>query len=78
MKLVAKIAIAAVAVTALAGPAMAGEWVYHAGPRSPDSMSWYQPVGDDGYGYYGDEDNYAPNSVPVPYDDGYAEPDDGD
>ena len=65
MKLVAKCAIAAVAVAAIAAPAMAGEWVYHGGPKSPDSTAWYQPVGDS---YYGD-DNYAPNSVPAPYDE---------
>jgi hypothetical protein len=70
MKLVAKIAIATVAVAAVAAPAMAAEWAYHGGPKSPDSMSWYQPVAEDGY--YGD-DYYAPNAVPAPYDE-----DDGD
>lgn len=60
MKLTMSITLAAVLVTA-AAPALAGEWVYHGGPKSPDSLTWVEP---DSYGYgygyvpyaaYGDE-----------------------
>lgn len=56
MKLVAKIMLAAVLATSFAVPAMAGEWIYHGGPKSPDSLSWYEP---DAFGYYG-SGPYAP------------------
>jgi hypothetical protein len=66
MKLAAKMAIAAATVAALAMPALAGQWVYHGGPKS---MTWYEPDG-----YYG---NYAYESR-GPYYGGpqYVVPDD--
>ena len=76
MKLVAKIAIAAVAAASIAGPAMAGEWVYHGGPKSPDSTSWYEPDS-----YVGDTGVYTRYDGPRAYDydrgPSYAVPDDG-
>ena len=56
MKLTRIIALSAVLVT-VAAPALADEWIYHGGPKSPDSLTWVEP---DGYGYapyaaYGDD-----------------------
>jgi len=75
MKLIAKSAIAALAVAAVATPALADEWVYHGGPKSPDSLSWYQS--EDYPGYYG---NYAYDADAGPYHGGprYVVPDDDD
>ena len=60
MKLTTTIALGAVLATA-AAPALASEWVYHGGPKSPDSLTWVEPDGSY-YGYgpapyatYGDE-----------------------
>ena len=72
MKLVAKNTIAAIAVAAIATPAIAGEWVYHGGPKSPDSMSWYEPD----TGYYGGYGYYGPGPSAGPYGPPYAVPDD--
>jgi hypothetical protein len=64
-----KIAAAAVLASALAAPAMAANWEYHGGPKSPDSLTW--PT----YGY---SDHYV-RAYPGPaygyY--GYARPDTG-
>jgi hypothetical protein len=43
MKICTKIALAAIVAASFALPAMAGDWVYHGGPRSPDSLSSYVP-----------------------------------
>ena len=62
-----KIALAAVLVSAVAAPAMATDWQYHGGPKSPDSLSgpWYgdddygpsaQAYPEGAYGYYGEPD----------------------
>ena len=32
-------------------PGLAGEWLYHGGPRSPDSQNWYAPEFGGPYGY---------------------------
>jgi len=74
MKLVARSVIAALALGAIATPAMAGEWVYHGGPKAPDSVAWYEPDS----GYYGAYGNYAPAHDAVPYGPPYAAPDDDD
>jgi hypothetical protein len=50
MKFGTKIALAAIVASSFAAPVMAGEWVYHGGPRSPDSLTTYVP---DHYAYYG-------------------------
>ena len=66
MRMTGTLVLAAVLATATAAaPALAGEWVYHGGPRGPDSLTWYdQDYGYGGYGayrygpraaYYGDE-----------------------
>ncbi len=47
MKVTTTIVLATV-LTAAAAPALAGEWIYHGGPKSPDSLTWY-----------GHEDGYA-------------------
>ena len=43
MKIGTKIALAAIVVASFAAPALAGEWVYHGGPKSPDSLTSYVP-----------------------------------
>ena len=48
MRLVTRIALAAALATSFAAPVMAGQWVYHGGPKGPDSMQWYEP---DDYAY---------------------------
>lgn len=52
MKMTGSIALAAVLATATV-PASAGEWVYHGGPKSPDSLTWYGPTApyDEYYAY---------------------------
>ena len=49
MRMTGTIVVAAVLATA--APALAGEWVYHGGPKSPDSLSWYAPDYGGPYGY---------------------------
>ena len=52
MKMTGSMALAAVLATATV-PALAGEWVYHGGPKSPDSLTWYDPTAPyDEYGGY--------------------------
>jgi len=44
--------VLAAALATAAAPALAGEWVYHGGPKSPDSLTWYDPSAPyDSYGY---------------------------
>ena len=50
MKICTKIALAAIVAASFAVPAMAGEWVYHGGPKAPGSLHSYVP-GD--FPYYG-------------------------
>jgi len=59
-----KIAFAAAIAAALAAPAMAADWAYHGGPKSPDSLTW--PT----YGY---GDHYV-GSYPAPIYGYYGEP----
>ena len=64
MRMTGAIVLAAVLTTA-AVPALAGEWVYHGGPKGPDSLTWYdQDYGYGGYGPYG----YGPRAAY--YDEG--------
>jgi hypothetical protein len=42
--------VLAAALATAAAPALAGEWVYHGGPKSPDSLTWYD-ASNYGYGY---------------------------
>ena len=50
------LALAASLVT-MAAPALADQWIYHGGPKSPDSLSW--PV-QDGYAYGAGPYAYGP------------------
>ena len=63
MKIRTKIALAAILASSFAAPVMAGEWVYHGGPRSPDSLTTYVP-----YDYY-----YGGQYARPPYGYGYEE-----
>lgn len=63
-KVTTTIALAAVLATA-AAPALADEWVYHGGPRSPDSLTWYAP--DEGYAYGPSYAYYGYRYGPGPY-----------
>ena len=67
MKIGTKIALAAIVASSFAAPAMAGEWVYHGGPKSPDSLTTYVPYDS----YYG-----AQYGRP-PYGNSYASPEVG-
>ena len=67
MKCIGRIAVAALVASAFVAPAIAGEWVYHGGPKSPDSLSWYAP--DSYYGY----DVGSPYAAPE-YGPGYRAP----
>jgi hypothetical protein len=71
MKIGTKIALAAIVASAFAAPVMAGEWVYHGGPKSPDSLTTYVPYD---YAYYGDP--YARPSYGYGYY-GYESPEAG-
>lgn len=66
MKMTGSIALAAVLATA-AVPALGGEWLYHGGPKSPDSLTWYGPTApyDEYYGY-----RYGPYGAAYGYDVG--------
>ena len=48
MRMTGTLVLSAVLTTA---PALAGEWLYHGGPRSPDSLSWYALDYGGPYGY---------------------------
>jgi len=51
MRMTGTLVLAAALATA-AAPALAGEWVYHGGPKSADSLTWYDPSAPyDSYGY---------------------------
>lgn len=66
MKMTGSIVLAAVLATT-AVPALAGDWVYHGGPKSPDSLSWYNPAApyDEYYGYgYGPYAAYGYAAAP--------------
>jgi hypothetical protein len=75
MTMTTKAALAALLASALAAPAMAADWRYHGGPKSPDSLSG-PSYGDQDYGSYA----YAGEGVyaggPYAYAGGpyYAEP----
>jgi hypothetical protein len=60
------LALATVLVTS-AAPALADEWIYHGGPKSPDSLSWRAP---DRYTYGPGPYGYGPYAAYDPY--GYA------
>ena len=47
----ALLAVLAALLPAILTTALAGEWLYHGGPRSPDSLSWYAPDYGGPYGY---------------------------
>jgi hypothetical protein len=53
--------VLAAALATAAAPALAGEWVYHGGPKSPDSLTWYDSSAPyDQYGYrYGGYGGYG-------------------
>ena len=52
MGMTGTIVLTAVLATATAtAPAPAGEWLYHGGPKSPDSLSWYASDYGGPYGY---------------------------
>ena len=70
MKICTKIALATVVAASFAAPVMAGEWVYHGGPKSPGSLSSYVPYD---YAYYGGP--YARPSYGYGYE--YASPEAG-
>lgn len=71
MKIGTKIALAAIVAASFAPPVMAGEWIYHGGPKSPDSLTTYVPYD---YGYDVGAP-YAPS--PYGYGDEYAPPESG-
>ncbi|HLH89554.1 MAG TPA: hypothetical protein VKX28_13965 [Xanthobacteraceae bacterium] len=50
MKVRTKIVLAAIVASSFAAPVMAGEWVYHGGPKSPDSLTTYVPYDSAYYG----------------------------
>jgi hypothetical protein len=58
MRNATKIALAAALASAVAAPALAGEWVYHGGPKYPLSTTWYEE-GYFGYGPYGGNYGYG-------------------
>jgi hypothetical protein len=59
-------ALATVLVT-VAAPALAGDWIYHGGPKSPDSLSW---PAQDNYAYGPGRYAYWPYAAYDPYADG--------
>jgi hypothetical protein len=61
MNIRTKIALAAVVASSFAVPVTAGEWVYHGGPKGPDSLRTYEPYdyAYDGGSYAGPRDGYG-------------------
>lgn len=57
----------ATALVTVAAPALAGDWIYHGGPKSPDSLSW---PAQDNYAYGPGRYAYPPYAAYDPYADG--------
>ncbi len=68
MKVTTTMALAAVLATA-AAPALADEWIYHGGPKSPGSLTWYAE--DDAYAYGPAYAYYGYRYGPAPTYGGY-------
>ena len=57
----------ATALVTVAAPALADDWIYHGGPKSPDSLSW---PSQNGYAYAPGPYAYGPYAAYAPYADG--------